>query len=80
MMTFWLLIPAPIRNALAWIGGAIAVAWGFYQAGRRSAHKDRDTDELKSTVKAHEVRNEVENRVASERDARERLRRDWSEQ
>jgi hypothetical protein len=33
----------------------------------------------KETIEAHEVRNEVENRIARERDARERLRDDWRE-
>lgn len=35
---------------------------------------------LQQEVKAHELRNEVENRIAADRDdPRERLRRDWSE-
>lgn len=34
---------------------------------------------LEKDVEAHETRNEVENRVAAERDPHERLRRDWRE-
>lgn len=35
---------------------------------------------LQQEVKAHELRNDVENRIAADRgDPRERLRRDWSE-
>ena len=79
MTRLWLLIPSPIRRALAWIGIAIAALTASYFGGRKAAKTDAKIDQLKSTLEAHEVRNEVENRVATERDARERLRRDWSE-
>ena len=52
---------------------------GFYlklRSGDKAKDKLRDA---KETIKAHEVRNEVENRIALERDARDKLRSDWSE-
>ena len=67
------------------IGGA----WKWLAAGAgligvylkiRSGDKAKDKlQDAKETIKAHEVRNEVENRIARERDARERLRSDWQE-
>lgn len=79
MTRLWWIIPAPIRRALAWIGIAIAALTAGYFGGRKSAKTDAKVDQLEATLEAHEVRNEVENRVATERDARERLRRDWAE-
>lgn len=52
---------------------------GVYMAGSRNARQKAQNEGLKDQVKAHEVRNEVDNRVAVERDARDRLRSDWSE-
>ncbi|MCA3276483.1 MAG: hypothetical protein ING26_13275, partial [Roseomonas sp.] len=43
----------PIRRALAWLGVAVAAAWGFYFAGRKAANSDRDTEELQNEVEAH---------------------------
>lgn len=60
MMRLWLLIPAPIRRLLTWMGGAAAVAFGFYQAGRRSAHQDNEVDELQNEVEAHERLNQAD--------------------
>lgn len=59
MTNLWLLIPAPIRRALVWIGVAVAAAWGFYFAGRRAADNDNETDELQNEVKAHDRLNKV---------------------
>lgn len=60
MMRLWWLIPSPIRRALAWVAGAIAVAWGFYQAGRRSAHQDNAQAELENELEAHERMNNAD--------------------
>lgn len=79
MTNLWLLIPSPVRRALAWIGGALTVAFAFYQAGRNSANKDRDQENLQSAIEAHEVRNEVDNRVAADRDPKRELHKHWSE-
>lgn len=75
MMRFWLLIPAPIRRALAWIGGALAVAFGFYQAGRRSAHQDNEQAETERELEAHERMNDADLGIgASDDDVVKRLR------
>jgi divalent metal cation (Fe/Co/Zn/Cd) transporter len=54
---------------------ALATSW---LGGRKAAQTDIKVKGLEDAVDAHEVRNEVENRVARERDARQRLRDDWS--
>lgn len=72
-------ILAPFRKALAWAGAAFVIIGGAWLAGRREGNQKRETQSLKAEVKGHEVRNEVENRIATERDARKRLHDDWSE-
>lgn len=68
---------ALIPDWLGWIiGGAIALAATWF-GGRISGKTAAKVDDLKDEVKAHEIRNEVENRIASERDARQRLHDDW---
>lgn len=69
----------PFRKALAWAGAAFVIIGGAWLAGRREGNQKRETQSLKAEVKSHEVRNEVENRIATERDARKRLHDDWSE-
>jgi uncharacterized protein YdgA (DUF945 family) len=62
--------------AAALAGLALAASWF---SGRRSAQAAAKIRKLEDEVNAYETRNEVENRVATERDARQRLRDDWSE-
>lgn len=65
-----------------WLIGAVAglVAFaGLWMAGRRSGDVRAENKGLRAEVKAHEVRNEIDNRIASERDARDRLRDGWQE-
>jgi sulfite reductase beta subunit-like hemoprotein len=57
---------------------AVLAVLGLFFGGRRSAQKDTRIKTLANEVDAHEIRNEVENRVARDRDARERLRDEWS--
>lgn len=63
-----------------WLAGAalaVAALLATWFGGRKAAKSDAKVKSLKEEVRAHEIRNEVENRIASERDARERLRDDW---
>lgn len=63
-----------------WIAAAVALlaalgaVWGMGKANGALRAKNRG---LQDEVDAHEVRSEVDNRIAGERDARERLRDDW---
>ena len=59
------------------IGAAIAALAATWFAARKSAKSDAKIKTLKDEVKAHEIRNEVDNRVAAERDARNKLHSDW---
>jgi hypothetical protein len=63
---------------LAAAGIAIAAMVATWFGGRKAGKDAAKVDALKAEAKAHELRNEVENRVATERDARERLRDEWS--
>jgi hypothetical protein len=71
-----------MRRLKAIIGGLglfftlLAASWF---GGRKSAQTVAKLKEAEDAVKGHVLRNEVENRVARERDVRERLRKDWSE-
>jgi len=63
-----------------WLAGILALAAAFlgvWITGRRSGAERAENRGLQDEVRAHEVRNEVDNRVATERDARERLRDEW---
>lgn len=63
-----------------WLAGAAVVALGLvatWVGGRKAGKSAVKLDNLKSEVKAHEIRDQVENRVSDEPDPRERLRSDW---
>lgn len=64
---------------LAAIGVAVTALAAVWFGGRKSAKSDAKADALKSEVEAHEIRNEVDNRIARDRDVRQRLRDEWSE-
>jgi hypothetical protein len=55
---------------------ALAASWF---GGRKAGQTDAKLKETEDALDGHVTRNEVENRVARERDARERLRDHWSE-
>lgn len=56
---------------------AVAALVATWLGGRRAAKTDAKVAELKETVEALEDRDEVENRIAVERDSRQRLRDEW---
>ena len=62
---------------------AIAAVLTFGAWNRREGVKDerakRDAADAKETIKAHEVRNEVEDDVSRGGNARDRLRQSWRE-
>lgn len=69
---------------LRWkIWGLAALAFVAGMVGLRAAAISRALDRartkgLEDALHRHDIRNEVDNRIAAERDARERLRDDWS--
>jgi hypothetical protein len=65
-------------EALAALFAAIMAGFGLWLGGRKSAKTDAKVKDLEAAVEGHEVRNEVENRIASEHDAASRLREKWS--
>jgi hypothetical protein len=56
---------------------ALLGAIGLYAKGRVDAKAKAALRAADEANEAHEVRNEVENRIARDRDARERLRERW---
>jgi len=54
----------------------LAASWF---GGRKAGQTDAKLEEAEDAIQGHVLRNEVENRIARERDAAERLRKDWSE-
>ena len=64
---------------IAGAGAALIALLGVWIAGKRSGAVRAENRGLRKTIETMETRNEVENRIASERDARSRLRSDWSE-
>jgi hypothetical protein len=73
----WALTPAPIRRALAWAVAGLAAVWAIRAGAKREARAEAALRAANYKVKAHELRNEVENRIAIEHDAHDRLRSDW---
>lgn len=55
---------------------ALAASWF---GGKRAGKTDADLEEAEDAVEGHVLRNEVENRIARERDAKDKLRESWSE-
>lgn len=66
-------------DLLAWVVGGLVALVAAWVAGNRKAALRAENEALREALKANEVRNEVENRIAAERDALGKLRRDWSE-
>lgn len=77
-MLAWL-VKTRIGRALAGLGAFLVALVVAYAKGRTEGAQKAEMTKLRKAVKAHEIRNEVENRIASERDARERLRDDWQQ-
>lgn len=68
-----------IYAILAAIGATIAAIGAAWFGGRRSAKTAQKLDALEDKADALETRNEIDNRVARERDARDKLRTDWGQ-
>ena len=68
-----------MTEALIAIGAIIAAVFAAWVGGRRSAKTAQKLNAAKDLRNAFETRDEVENRIARERDARQWLRDDWSE-
>lgn len=79
MMAFLWGILGPFRKALAWAAAAAAILGAAFLAGRRDMKKSQKIDRLEAKADAHDTRNEVENRIAVERDAKRKLHDEWSE-
>ena len=72
-----------IGRTLAKIGTAVlligAFLWKFARMIKRTERAERAAADAKETIKAHEVRNEVEDQVARDGDARGKLHDQWRE-
>lgn len=72
-----------IGRTLAKIGAAVLLILSFgayrHRQGVNDANAKRAAADAKETIKAHEVRNEVEDRIALDGDARGKLHDKWRE-
>ena len=77
------LASSAIGRTLAKIGAAVLLVLSFgayrHRQGVNDANAKRAAADAKETIKAHEVRNEVEDRVARDGDARGKLHDQWRE-
>ena len=65
---------------LEWLAGLVALIGtlaAVWFSGKRSAKTKGKIDRLEENAKANEVRNEIDNRIAVDRDAKQRLRDSW---
>lgn len=76
----WDLIVGPFAGWIAGAVGAFVLLLGAWWSGKRSGAVRAENKGLRDTAKGYEVRNEIDNRVAGERDARDKLRTDWPDQ
>ena len=68
-----------MTEALIAIGAIVAAVFAAWVGGRKSAKTAQKLDAAKDLKNAFETRDEVENRIAGERDAHQRLRDDWGQ-
>jgi hypothetical protein len=68
-----------LKAILAGFGLFFTLLAASWFGGRKSAKTSTKIKAAEAKAEAWEDRNEVENRVARERDARDRLRKDWTE-
>jgi hypothetical protein len=68
-----------LKLILSGFGLFFSLLLASWFGGRKSGKTSAKIKAAEAKAEAWEDRNEVENRIARERDARERLRQDWSE-
>lgn len=69
-----------IDLGLSWIWAALAGAVGMlavWLGGKRSAKQAAKLDAAKDTIKAYEVRNEIDRNAADDADPKRGLRENW---
>lgn len=67
-----------VAQWLASIGAAIAAVWAIYARGKAAERQRAQAEAMREALRRREVRDAVENDVAREPDAAERLRQRWS--
>lgn len=73
----WAMFPAPIKRAMAWLLAGLVAFAGIWGMAKRDARRGAALDAAKDTIKAHEVRDEIDDDVAGSPDPRQRLRDEW---
>ena len=72
-------ILAPLWPYIAGAGVIVAGWFAARRSGAKAQKAKQDAANAKETIKAHEVRNDVEDRIARGGNAADRLRSDWRE-
>ena len=73
----WALIPGPIRRALAWAVAGLAALWAIRATAKREARAEAALRAANERNERHEIRNEIDNRIGRDLDAKQRLRDEW---
>lgn len=71
---------ARLKLWAAAVGLVVAALLASWFGGRKSARTDTKLEGLEDAVEGYELRNEVDNRIADESDARRKLHADWGRQ
>lgn len=75
MIALWAMVPGPIRRALAWAVGGIALLWAAWGAGKRDAQQEAALSDAKDDARAHERMNDADLGIgASDAERIDRLR------
>lgn len=73
MMGLWLLVPAPIRRALAWAAAGCIAVFAVWTAGKREARQEARTDALRGYVKTRKDIDDATDHLGSD----PAVLRDW---
>lgn len=68
-----------MTDILAAIGALAVALFAAWRLGRSGAKAKQKLKDAQQEAKNHETRNEVENRIARDGDAKRRLRDDWTQ-
>lgn len=71
------IVPAWLKRAMAWAVAGLVAFVGIWGLAKRDARRGVALDAAKDTIKAHEVRNEVEADIDGGADPKQRLRDGW---
>ena len=73
-MTWWVLIPLPIRRALGWLAGGVAALLAAFYTGKRRSRQETALQAAERAAKAHKTRDRIEDDIQQDDDLVRRAR------